>query len=226
MPASGPTPGSTPTSVPTRQPMKPYQKTWGARATEKPRPRFWSVSSTSEPEGSPGQGHPEQGVEDIEGSPRHHDRHGEAEDPPFALECQDEEGDHHRHGDPVAQALEPPRRERAGGEDRDGVAPFMPADLGHSASARSHDIHRHAEGNHEDGEHHRHVRGARPVQRAQGEGSALPDGDDPHEYEGGAGQAIRCHRASRTVFATCPLTLPSPPLWGGGEDEGCVAPRL
>src|SRR2546430_16932069 len=108
MPASGPTPGSTPTSVPTRQPMKPYQRTWGARATEKPRPRFWRGSSTSEPEGAAGQGHLEQRVEEIEGSPRHHDGHGEAPSPGSALEEQHEEGEHERQRDPVAPAAQPP----------------------------------------------------------------------------------------------------------------------
>src|SRR5882672_7534257 len=122
MPASGPTPGSTPTSVPTRQPMKPYQRTWGARATEKPRPRFWRVSSTSEPEGSAREGHLEQRVEEIEGTPCHHHRHREAEDPSCALEHQDEEGEDGGHGEAVAEALEPPRRERADSEDREGAA--------------------------------------------------------------------------------------------------------
>src|SRR5436309_15046251 len=195
MPASGPTPGSTPTRVPTRQPMKPYQRTWGARATEKPRPRFWRVSSTSEPEGAAGQGHLEQRVEEIEGSPRHHDGHGEAQSPGSALEEQHEEGEHDRHGDPVAEALEPPRRDRAGGEDRDGVAPLVPADLGEAARARPHHEHRHAEDDEEEGENHGHVRGAGPMQRAQGEGAALPDRDQAEEHERGAREAIRRHRA-------------------------------
>src|SRR5437879_12865134 len=135
MPASGPTPGSTPTSVPSQQPMKPDQRTWGARATEKPRPRFWRVSSMSEPEGSARQGHLEQRVEEIEGTPRHHHRHREAEDPSLALEHQDEEGEDGGHGEAVPAALEPPRRERARPEDRDDVTPFVHADLDHSPSA-------------------------------------------------------------------------------------------
>src|SRR3989442_8989820 len=196
MPGSGPTPGSPPTSVPARQPMKPYQRTWGARATEKPRPRFWRVSSMSEPEGSARQGHLEQRVEEIEGTPRHHHRHREAEDPSLAREHQDEEGEDGGHGEAVAEALEPPRRERARAEDRDGVTPFVPADLDHSTSARAHGENGDAEGDEEDGEHHGHVRGTGPVQRAQGEGAALPDRDQAEEHERGAREAIRCHRAT------------------------------
>src|SRR5215813_6448246 len=143
MPASGPTPGSTPTSVPTRQPMKPYQRTWGLSATEKPSPRFWRVSSTSEAEGAAGEGNLEKRVEEVERSPGHDDGDGEAERPAAALEEQDQEGEHHRHGDAVAQALEPPGREPTGREDRDSVPPLVPADLAEPARARA---------QHEDGE--------------------------------------------------------------------------
>src|SRR5262245_58196144 len=98
MPASGPTPGSTPTSVPTRQPMKPYQSTPGASATENPTPRFPRVSSTSEAEGTAGQRHLEQRVEEVERAPRHAERQREAEHPSLPLEDHHEkrEDDGHR----------------------------------------------------------------------------------------------------------------------------------
>src|SRR5271165_5705537 len=47
MPESGPIPGSTPTSVPTRQPRKPYHKTSGRSATEKPSIRLSRVEPST-----------------------------------------------------------------------------------------------------------------------------------------------------------------------------------
>src|SRR6266852_5703056 len=119
MPASGPTPGSTPTSVPTTQPMKPYHSTLGESATEKPRARLWMVSSTSDPERPARQRHAQQRVEEQERAPR--DRHRE-------------DGG---HGEPVAEAIESPRRERARGEDADRVSPLVPADLAQALAARA-----------------------------------------------------------------------------------------
>src|SRR5262250_32060 len=66
MPDSGPIPGSTPTSVPTRQPRKPYSRTSGRKATEKPSARLSRVASTgaaSVPEGAGRQRRLEQLVE-------------------------------------------------------------------------------------------------------------------------------------------------------------------
>src|SRR5262245_41677675 len=116
MPASGPTPGSTPTSVPTTQPMKPYQSTLGESATEKPSPRLESVSSTSEPEGSARQRHPEHGVEQEERPPGDGEGHERGHDHALALEDQQQEHEHAGHGEAIAQRVEPPRRERAGRE--------------------------------------------------------------------------------------------------------------
>src|SRR5919109_2565142 len=73
IPASGPTPGSTPTRVPTKQPMKPYQSTLEVSATENPRARFCSVSSTSEPERSAWQWHLQERVEQVIRAPGHAD---------------------------------------------------------------------------------------------------------------------------------------------------------
>src|SRR6266436_1451041 len=114
MPASGPTPGSTPTSVPTKQPMKPYQSTPGASATWKPSPRFWSVSSISSQAKRPArQRDAQQGIEEVERAPRHHEGEPEPQYPALALERQQQEAHHHRHGEPVAEPLEPPRGEGA-----------------------------------------------------------------------------------------------------------------
>src|SRR5439155_26546457 len=104
----------------------------------------------------------------------------------------------------------------AGGDDGAGGATLVPADRGEAAGARPHHEHRHAEDDEEEGENHGHVRGAGPMQRAQGEGAALPDREDAEQDEGGASQTISRHRVSQTLCATCsPSPCPLPP-WGGG----------
>src|SRR3990170_4014489 len=77
IPASGPTPGSTPTSVPMRQPANAYSSTPGVSATEKPRYRFWKVSSMRgvlQPEGAARQRHAQQRIEEIERGEREDQR--------------------------------------------------------------------------------------------------------------------------------------------------------
>src|SRR5437016_5468161 len=113
MPASGPTPGNTPTSVPTTQPMNPYQSTLGESATEKPRARLCRVSSTSEPEGSARQRHAQQRVEEQERAPGDGHREDRGQDHALALEHEQQEREDGGHGEPVAEVIEPPRRERA-----------------------------------------------------------------------------------------------------------------
>src|SRR6266545_948811 len=182
IPASGPTPGSTPTSVPTRQPTKPYQSTLGESATLKPRSRFWKVSSTSEPEGTARQRHPQESVEQVERAPgdghRQHDRRDDA--PP--LEHEEQEEEHDGDGEPVAEVVEPPRRERARAEDGDGVTPFVPSDIGEATAPRA----QHRQGDAEEDEQQReddgHVGGARTVQRTQRKPPALPERDQSDEH--------------------------------------------
>src|SRR5215470_20207678 len=211
MPASGPTPGSTPTRVPTKQPMKPYQRTAGVRATEKPRARFWSVSSTSESEGSRRQRDLEQCVEHVVRAPRHghrdHHRHHDAD----ALETNEEEEEHDGHGEPVADALEPPGGEGAGGEDGQGVAPLVPADLAESRAGRAHGGESDTEKDQQGGEDDGGVGGARAMQRAEREGPALPDRDQADDDEGGARQAVGGQHPARSVTARSPPCRSSGP---------------
>src|SRR5262249_28457362 len=211
MPASGPTPGSTPTRVPTKQPMKPYQRTAGVRATEKPRARFWSVSSTSEPERSRGQRDLEERVEHVVRAPGHGQRDHHRRHDAQALERDEQEEEHDGHGDPVADALEPPGGEGAGGEDGEGVPPLVPADLAESRAGRAHGGESDAEEDEQDGEQDGRVGGARGGQRAEREGPALPDGDEADGDEGGAGQAVGGQHPARSVTARSPPCRSSGP---------------
>src|SRR2546426_12227858 len=128
MPASGPTPGSTPTSVPTTQPTNPYHSTPGVSATEKPRAKLWRVSSTSEPERAARQRHAQQRVEEQERAPRDRPREEGGQDHALALEHEQQEHEDGGHGDSITELVESPRRERARGENAQGVSPLVPAD--------------------------------------------------------------------------------------------------
>src|SRR6266849_9678459 len=160
MPASGPTPGSTPTSVPTTQPMKPYHSTLGESATEKPRARLWMVSSTSDPERPARQRHAQQRVEEQERAPRDRHREDRGQDHALALEHEQQEHEDSGHGEPVAEAIESPRRERARGKDADRVSPLVPADLAEALAARAQQRDTNAEYDQEQREQRGHVRRA------------------------------------------------------------------
>src|SRR5262245_351280 len=174
MPASGPTPGSTPTSVPTRQPMKPYQRTPGASATENPTARLWNVSSTSDAERAAGQRHPKERVEQEERSPRRREREAEADRDAPALHRDQQERQHDGDGESVPEAVQPPGGEGARGEDRHRVTPLGPAHLAEASRSASRHGERGAEAHEEQRQHHRRVRGARAMKRAERKRAALP----------------------------------------------------